>query len=118
VTVFDPLTIAGVIGRWAVEKPDLTVLTVEGAGVRDDETRTYAQLWDKGQAVAAGLRRLGLKPGDMVGTLLANHAEFVDLMVAGSLLGVALVPIDPRTKGDKLVYMLGSVGCRGVIAGD
>ncbi len=42
----------------------------------------------------------------MVGTLLANHAEFVDLMVAGSLLGVALVPIDPRTKGDKLVYML------------
>ena len=116
--VSDPLTIAGIIGRWAVEKPDLTVLTVEGAGVRDDETRTYAQLWDKGQAVAAGLRRLGLKPGDMVGTLLANHAEFVDLMVAGSLLGVALVPIDPRTKGDKLVYMLGSVGCRGVIAGD
>ena len=54
----------------------------------------------------------------MVGTLLANHAEFVDLMVAGSLLGVAIVPIDPRTRGDKLVYMLGSVGCQGVIAGD
>jgi crotonobetaine/carnitine-CoA ligase len=118
VIAYDPLTIAGVIGRWAIEKPDLTVLTVEGAGVREDETRTYAQLWDRGRALAAGLRRLGLQPGDMVGTLLANHAEFVDLMVAGSLLGVALVPIDPRTKGDKLVYMLGSVGCKGVIAGD
>ena len=94
------------------------MLTVEGAGVRDDETRTYAELWDKGRSLAAGLRRLGLQPGDMVGTLLANHAEFVDLMVAGSLLGVALVPIDPRTRGDKLVYMLAAVGCKGVIAGD
>ena len=117
-SAYDPLTLAGIVGRWAVEKPDFTVLTVEGAGVRDDETRTYAEMWDKGRALAAGLRRLGLKPGDMVGTLLANHAEFVDLMVAGSLLGIAIVPIDPRTRGDKLVYMLASVGCKGVIAGD
>jgi carnitine-CoA ligase len=118
VAAYDPLTLAGIIGQWAVQKPDVTVLTVEGAGVRDDETRTYAELWDKGRALAVGLRRLGLKPGDMVGTLLANHAEFVDLMVAGSLLGIALVPIDPRTKGDKLIYMLSSVGCKGVVAGD
>jgi crotonobetaine/carnitine-CoA ligase len=118
VSTHDPLTLAGSVARWAVEKPDFTVLTVEGAGVRDDETRTYAELWDKGRALAAGLHRLGLKPGDMVGTLLANHAEFIDLMVAGSLLGIAIVPIDPRTRGDKLVYMLASVGCKGVIAGD
>ena len=115
---FDPLTLAGVVSRWAAEKPVFAVLTVEGAGVRDDDTRTYAELWDKGRALAAGLRRLGLEPGAMVGTLLANHAEFVDLMVASSLLGVAIVPVDPRTRGDKLVYMLASVGCKGVIAGD
>lgn len=114
----DPLTLAGVVARWAVEKPDFAVLTVEGAGVRPDETRTYAELWDNGRSLAAGLKNLGLRPGDMVGTLLANHAEFVDLMVAGSLLGFAIVPIDPRTKGDKLVYMLGSVGCKCVVAGD
>jgi crotonobetaine/carnitine-CoA ligase len=118
VAACDPLTLAGVIGQRALERPDFIVLTVEGAGVREDETRTYAELWDNGRGLAAGLRRLGLKPGDMVGTLLANHAEFVDLMVAGSLLGIAIVPIDPRTKGEKLVYMLGSVGCKGVIAGD
>jgi crotonobetaine/carnitine-CoA ligase len=112
------LTLAGIISQWATEKPDFVVLTVEGAGVREDETRSYAQSWEKGQSLAAGLHKLGLKPGDMVGTLLANHAEFVDLMVAGSLLGVALVPIDPRTKGDKLIYMLAAAGCKGVIAGD
>jgi len=118
VTGYDPLTIAGVVCRWAAEKPDFVVLTVEGAGVREDETRSYAELWDKGRALAAGLRKLGLQPGDRLATLLANHAEFVDLMVAVSLLGAALVPIDPRTRGDKLIYMLSAVGCKGVIAAD
>jgi crotonobetaine/carnitine-CoA ligase len=115
---YHPLTLAGIIGEWARQKPDFAVLTVEGAGVREDEVRNYADLWDKGHSLAAGLRRLGLVPGDMVGTLLANHAEFVDLMVAGSLLGVAIVPLDARTRGDKLVYMLSAAGCKGVIAGD
>lgn len=115
---FNPLTLAGVIQQWVSDKPDFQVVSIEGAGVRDDEIRTYAQLWDKGQHLAAGLRKLGLKPGDMLGTLLANHVEFVDLMLASSLLGIAIVPIDPRTKGDKLVYMLAAAGCKGVIAAD
>jgi crotonobetaine/carnitine-CoA ligase len=115
---YDPLTLAGVVQQWAGRKPDLEVLVVEGAGVRDDEVRTYARLWDNGRSLAAGLRKLGVRPGDMVGTLLANHAEFVDLMVAGALLGCALVPIDPRTKGEKLVYMLSAAHCRGVIVAD
>ena len=115
---YDPLTLAGVVQHWAGERPDLTVLLVEGAGVREDETRTYAQLWHHGQALAAGLQKLGLRPGDMLGTLLANHAEFIDLMVACSLLGAALVPIDPRARGDKLAYMLSAAHCRGVVAGD
>ncbi len=117
-STFNPLTLAGVIQQWVSDKPDFQVVTVEGAGVRDDETRTYAQLWEKGQHLAAGLRKLGLKPGDMLGTLMANHVEFVDLMLAGSLLGIAIVPIDARTKGDKLVYMLAVAGCKGVIAAD
>ena len=51
-----------------------------------------AKGWPDGTTpqAAAGLRRLGLEPGDRVGTLLANHVEFVDLMVAGSLLGWAI----------------------------
>lgn len=114
----DPLTLAGVIQLQAETRPDFTVLTVEGAGVRADETRSFAQLWEQGQCLACGLHRLGLRPGDKLGTLLANHAEFVELMVAGSLLDLTLVPIDPRTKGDKLVYMLASVGCKAVVAGD
>lgn len=115
---FDTLTIAGVVQQWAADKADFQVLTIEGAGVREDETRTYAQLWANGQNLAAGLRKLNIQPGDMVATLLANHVEFIDLMVAGSLLGATLVPIDPRTKGDKLTYMVQAAGCKGIVAAD
>ena len=117
-TTYDPLTLAGLVQQWVSTRPDFRVVTIEGAGVRDDETRTYAQLWERGQRLAAGLQALGVVPGDKIGTLMANHVEFVDLMVAGSLMGFALVPIDPRTKGDKLAYMLAAAGCKGVIAAD
>ena len=115
---FDALTLAGVIERQALSQPDLRVLTVEGAGVRADEIRTFADLWSRARALASGLQERGMVKGDRLATLLANHAEFVDLMVACSLLGVVLVPIDPRTRGEKLVFMLDSVGCRGVVAAD
>lgn len=115
---FDSLTLAGVIQERASSQPDFEVLTLEGARVRPDETRTYLSLWNHGLSLAAGLQSLGLKHGDKLATLLANHAEFVDLMLASSLLGVVLVPIDPRTKGDKLVYMIGAANCKSVIVAD
>ncbi len=115
---FDPLTLAGVVQEHALQRPDFVFITFEGAGVRPDDSRTYRQLWSKGQRLAAGLQRIGLQVGDKVGTLLANHAELVDLMVACSLTGVTLVPIDPRTRGDKLIHMLSAANCKGAIVGD
>jgi crotonobetaine/carnitine-CoA ligase len=113
-----PLTLAGIVQQWATARPDFEVLVIEGAGVRDDESRTYEELWEHGGRLAAGLRKLGLRPGDKVATLLANHVEFVDLMVAAGLLGCVFVPIDPRTRGEKLAYMLGAAQCRCVIVAD
>lgn len=115
---YDALTLAGMLAERAASMPDLDVLTIEGAGVRSDDTRTYGQLWERGRSLAAGLARLGLAPGEKVALLMANHAEFVDAMVACSLLGAVLVPIDPRTRGEKLTYMLTAAGCRGVIVAD
>lgn len=111
-------TLAGLVAGKLATHADCIVLTIEGAGVRPDETRSYAQLWDNGQRLAGGLRRLGVQRGDMFALLMANHAEFVDAMVAASLLGAVFVPVDPRTRGDKLAYLLATANCRGVIAAD
>ena len=39
-------------------------------------------------------------------------------MIAASITGCVFVPIDPRTRGDKLAFMLKNSGCRGVLCTD
>ena len=108
----------GMVANRAAEFPDFKVLTIEGAGVRPDEVRTYRQLWNNGQRVAQAMLDLGIAPGERVALLMANHAEFVEAMVAAGIVGAAVVPIDPRTKGDKLHFMLTNSQCSAAIAAD
>jgi len=119
--VADLNILANRILDWTQKKPDLDVLTfvaVAKDGSLRDETRTYQQLWDNGQRLAHWLRSKGVQKGDSFGVVMANHPEFVDLMVASSILGSVFVPIDPRTKGDKLKYMLNFAECKGAVVAD
>ena len=111
-------TLAALIANRVETMPDVDVLTVEGAGVRPDETRTYRQLWENGQRLAQVLIDQDLRPGEHFALLMANHAEFVEAMVAASISGTVFVPIDPRARGEKLAFMLTNSRCRGVIAAD
>ncbi|NMM02715.1 ATP-dependent acyl-CoA ligase [Paraburkholderia sp. RP-4-7] len=111
-------TLAALLANRVETMPDLDVLTVEGAGVRPDDVRTYRQLWENGQRLAQVLIDQGLQPGEHFALLMANHAEFIDAMVAASISGTVFVPIDPRARGEKLAFMLDSPRCRGVIAAD
>ena len=110
--------LANLIANRAEEMPEFNVLTFEGAGVRADETRSYRELWENSQRLAQVLLELGVKPGQRFGLVMANHPEFVEAMVAASILGAAVTPIDPRTKGDKLRFMLERAACSGVFAAD
>ena len=110
--------LANLIANRAAELPDFDVLTIEGAGVRPDEVRTYRQLWDNARRMAQVLLDQGVKPGDRFALLMANHPEFVEAMIAASIVGAATVPIDPRTRGDKLHFMLADTQCCGVLAAD
>ncbi|MBT7370790.1 MAG: AMP-binding protein, partial [Gammaproteobacteria bacterium] len=105
------------LGR-AETKPDHQILTFEGAGVREDEVRTYQEIWINAQKIAAAMIDRGLEPGDRFGLLIMNHPEFVEIMAAASLLGCAFVPIDPRTRGAKLAYTLNNSSCKGIICAD
>ncbi|MCP5433375.1 MAG: AMP-binding protein [Alphaproteobacteria bacterium] len=117
----DPLIMANMIRAKAQTLPDLDVLTfveVKPDGSLADETRTYRQLWDRGRQLAKALEARGLKKGEHFALLMQNHPEFVEAMIAASILGAVFVPIDPRTKGEKLVYMLKFAECRGAVAAD
>lgn len=117
----NPQILANLIRARAATEPDLDVLTfvdIAADGRFVEEIRTYAQLWQNGQRIAAALKALGMKAGDTFAMVMANHPEFVELMVASSILGAIFVPIDPRTRGDKLAYMLDFAECMGAVVAD
>lgn len=115
------LILANMIADGVEAHADLDVLTfvnVERDGSFSDEIRTYRDLWDNGQRVAEALIGEGMAEGASFAILMQNHPEFVDIMVGSSIANTIFVPIDPRTKGEKLEFMLQFPECRGVIVAD
>jgi len=98
--------------------PILTFVEVAGDGGFSTEYRSYADLWRKGATLAGALRAQGVGRGDRFAIMMNNHPEFVDAMVAAAMVGAVWVPIDARTMGEKLEYMLTFAGCVGVVAAD
>jgi len=114
--------LAGLVRSRAEKQPDHDVLTFEhlslDGGATPDEVRTYADLAANGDRIAAALIDRGLARGDRFGLMMRNHPEYVESMIAASVSGCVFVPIDPRTKGDKLAFYLKNAGCRGIVCAD
>jgi len=111
------MILADLVALRAERAPDFRVLTFECAG-KPDETRTYAELHERANRLAAALVARGMARGDRFGLMLRNHPEFVEAMIAASITATVFVPIDPRTKRDKLAYTLRNSGCRGLVVAD
>jgi len=116
------LILADLIQIRAEQEPDLDVLTFEhlslDAGKTPDEVRSYADLQTHANRIAAELVRRGLQRGDRFALMTRNHPEYVETMIAAAISATGFVPIDPRTRGEKLAYMLRNSGCRGVVCAD
>ncbi len=116
------LVLADMIHSRALESPDLDVLTFEhlslDGGATPDEVRTFAELDLNANRLARALIDRGMERGDRFALMMRNHPEFVETLIAASITGTVAVPIDPRTKGDKLAFMLSDAACRGVVCGD
>ena len=88
----------------------------EALVVRHQNVRlTYAELRLKVDALACGLRRLGLEPGDRVGIWSQNNHEWTLTQFATAKAGLVLVNINPAYRRSELEYALNKVGCRALI---
>ena len=118
----NPMILADLIREKAASRPDFDVLTFEHLSLDEeatpDEVRTYAQLATNAERIATALVAYGMQPGDRFALMMRNHPEYVETMIAASITGCVMVPIDPRTRGDKLAFMLRNASCRGIVCGD
>jgi len=60
--------------------------------------RTYGQLLEGIEALAQGLRQLGIRKGDVVAVLLSPGLDFVHVFFAVAQLGAVFVPLSPQLR--------------------
>jgi long-chain acyl-CoA synthetase len=78
--------------------------------VRDAET-----LAERAAKLAGGLRRLGLREGDVVAVLLRNDPVYADVMLACRIAGIYYCSLNWHFTPAELEYILNDCGARAVI---
>src|SRR3954447_14821391 len=81
-----------------------------------DTELTWGELDRLSDALAAGLRGLGIAPGDRVAVYLQNIPQFPIAMVATWKAGAIMVPVNPMYKARELREILDDSGARGLVA--
>jgi fatty-acyl-CoA synthase len=77
---------------------------------------SYAELAKEIEAVALGLRDLGVTKGDRVGIWAPNCAEWTFVQYATAKLGAILVNINPAYRVHELEYVLNQAGIATIVA--
>ena len=111
----DKQLIGQTIGRFfddaCARHAEREALVVRHQGVR----LTYAQLKSRVDALACGLMRLGLAPGECIGIWSQNNMEWALTQFASAKAGLVLVNINPAYRRSELEYALNKVGCRALV---
>ncbi|MFI8067444.1 FadD7 family fatty acid--CoA ligase [Streptomyces sp. NPDC086033] len=99
------------LDRQVRERPDARALVVTGERVH----LSYRGLAFLAEDVAARLGGAGLRPGDSVGLICANTAEFVVGLLGAARAGLVAAPLDPALPGPQLSARLMALGARAVL---
>ncbi|SNR82617.1 fatty-acyl-CoA synthase [Haloechinothrix alba] len=79
--------------------------------ITDERTLTYEEVTRWAARLADGLAALGVRRGDHVGMLMANHPEFVPLKFAIARAGAVAVPFNYLYRTGELGYVLAQSEC-------
>lgn len=97
----------------AEKNPEYKILTFEYGGY-PEEVITYQDIFMNGCKMARLLKDNGIGRGDKFAVLMRNQPEFVYAVWAASATGAILVPVDPRSRGERLKYQLENSRAEGI----
>ncbi|GAA4848887.1 long-chain fatty acid--CoA ligase [Actinomycetospora corticicola] len=104
------------LGTWTARRARNSPERV--ALVHGPDRTTYADLDDRVRRLAAGLRGLGVGPGDRVAYLGPNHPSFVETLFATTGLGAVFVPLNTRLAAAEIAFALRDTSPRVVVTLD
>ena len=105
-------TVGALLTRVAHEHGTRTALVVRHQSIR----WTYEALLARVDSCAAGLLAHGLQPGDRIGILSQNNAEWIVTQLATARAGLVLVNMNPAWREPELEYAIRNVDCKALIA--
>jgi len=76
---------------------------------------TYRELYERSNSLARGLKNLGLRKGDVVGVLLYNCCEYIEITFAINQIGAVWLPLNFRLVGEEFQYILENAGANALI---
>ncbi|WP_062350012.1 non-ribosomal peptide synthetase [Herbidospora yilanensis] len=104
----------------AAAVPDLVAAqatrTPDAVAVVGERTLTYRELIERADAVAARLRRAGVRPGDLVAISAARSERLVAGVLGIWRAGAAYLPLDPAYPPERLDYVLADSGASALLA--
>ncbi len=103
------------IGCFA-DKP--AIIFVNHDDLSEIERLTYGELWQKANALAHGLRELGVKKGDRVATLLPNSPAIIISYYGIWMSGASITPCNAMAKEKELEFQMKDSGASVLIAAD
>ncbi len=106
------------LDKW-IGTPTAEKAALEWVGENGDrQTWTYAQLHEETCRLAAGLRRLGLGPGDVVAMYLPNVPEAAVALLAIPKIGAIVLPLFSGFGVEAIASRLNDAGAKAVITVD
>lgn len=102
---WEPRTLDAFLDDCAARYPDRPFV------ITDDVTWTYREVAQRSKVIADGLVAAGVRPGDRVGMLMANHPEFVPFKFAIARTGAVAIPFNFLYRTEELGYVLAQSGC-------
>jgi fatty-acyl-CoA synthase len=91
------------------------IRTFEGDHCRE---ASFGQIGDRAERLAGALRRLGVRPGDRVGTFCWNHQEHMECYLAVPCMGAVLHTLNIRLFPEQLSYVVNHAADKVVIVDD
>lgn len=103
--------VSDLLARWARERPAAIALTF------GETRRTWAQLAERVQRVAAGLRSADLEPNDRIAVLDLNHPSCLELTLACAHTGCANAVVNFRLAPSEITYVINDSKARLLFVG-
>ncbi len=112
-----PLTLTHVLGRArSVHHGAEVVSLLDTEGTR--KRATLAEVGERADRLAAGLRSIGVQPGDRVGTFAWNSQEHLEAYYAVPCGGAVLHTLNPRLSAEQVAYTVNHAGDRVILVDD